>query len=110
MVRIIFESADGGSERVFEAEPDDTLLDVAQANGIDIEGACEGNMACSTCHLIIDPEWHAKLAEPSEEEEDMLDLAYDLTRTSRLGCQIVVSEALDGLRVRLPREIRNALL
>lgn len=79
-----------------------TILEIAQNNGIDIEGACEGSLACSTCHIIVDKEWYNKLEEPSWDEEDMLDLTTGLTVTSRLGCQIVLSEALDGLIVSIP--------
>jgi 2Fe-2S ferredoxin len=85
-----------------------SVLEVAHKHGVDIEGACEGSLACSTCHVIVDPEWFSKLAKPSEDEEDMLDLAFGLEKTSRLGCQIVMSEALDGLVVRLPAATRNA--
>jgi 2Fe-2S ferredoxin len=87
-----------------------TILEIAHANNIDIEGACEGAMACSTCHVIVDPDWYGKLPPPEVDEEDMLDLAFGLTRTSRLGCQIVVTDELDGLVVRLPSATRNILL
>jgi len=87
-----------------------SVLDIAHRHGVDIEGACEGQMACSTCHVIVEPEWFSKLPMPVEEEQDMLDLAFGLTRTSRLGCQIVMTEALDGLVVRLPESTRNLLL
>ena len=110
MPRIVFVSANGRARMEVEARIGDTLLDVAHEHGIDIEGACEGHMSCSTCHLIVQPRDYARLAEPSEEDEDMLDLAFGLTPTSRLGCQIVVSEALDGLTVRLPASTRNLLL
>ena len=93
-----------------EAPAGATILEIAHNNDIDIEGACEGMLACSTCHVIVDPEWYGKLSPPEEDEEDMLDLAFGLTRTSRLGCQIVVTEALDGLTVRLPDETHNMLL
>ncbi len=86
-----------------------SVLEVAHKHGIDIEGACEGSLACSTCHVIVDPKWFGRLAEPTEDEEDMLDLAFGLERTSRLGCQIVITEALDGLVVRLPAGSRNML-
>ena len=76
----------------------------------DIEGACEGSLACSTCHVIVDPAWFRKLARPTEDEEDMLDLAFGLEKTSRLGCQIVMTTELDGLVVRLPAGTRNMLL
>ena len=72
------------------------------------KGACEGSLACSTCHVIVDPAWFKKLESPTEDEEDMLDLAFGLTQTSRLGCQIVMTDELDGLVVKLPAATRNA--
>jgi len=87
-----------------------SVMEAAHKNDIELEGACEGSLACSTCHVIVDPAWFDKLSEPTEDEEDMLDLAFGLERTSRLGCQIIMSEALDGLEVRLPAETRNALI
>ncbi|MDP7641469.1 MAG: ferredoxin family 2Fe-2S iron-sulfur cluster binding protein [Alphaproteobacteria bacterium] len=109
MPQMTFIAADG-SRRVVDAPLGDSVLDIAHENKIDIEGACEGSMACSTCHVIIDKKWYRRLEEVSEDEEDMLDLAFGLTRTSRLGCQIVITEELDGLEVSLPRETRNMLL
>jgi 2Fe-2S ferredoxin len=84
-----------------------SVLEIAHANNIDLEGACEGSLACSTCHVIVSPEDYERLSEATEDEEDMLDLAFGLTRTSRLGCQIIMSEELDGLTVRLPAETRD---
>jgi 2Fe-2S ferredoxin len=84
-----------------------SVLEIAHKNDVDLEGACEGSLACSTCHVIIDDSYYSKLKDASEEEEDMLDLAFGLTRTSRLGCQIIMSEELDGLVVRLPSATRN---
>ena len=109
MPTVIFIGRDGNRLEV-DAPAGFSLLDIAHRNGIDIEGACEGQMACSTCHLVVEPEWFARLEPPSEEEEDMLDLAFGLTRTSRLGCQVVMTDALDGLTVRLPESTRNLLL
>ena len=86
------------------------MLEIAHRNGVDIEGACEGSLACSTCHVIVDPAWFARLEEPTEDEDDMLDLAFGLTPTSRLGCQIVITQELDGLTVTLPAETYNLLL
>jgi ferredoxin len=91
-----------------EAEAGDNLLKVGQAAGLPLEGTCEGQMACSTCHVIVAPEWFDKLAEPSEEEEDMLDFAAGARRTSRLSCQIDLTEALDGLTVSVPAESNDA--
>ncbi|MQX36201.1 ferredoxin family 2Fe-2S iron-sulfur cluster binding protein [Roseospira navarrensis] len=87
-----------------------SVMEAAHRHDIDLEGACEGSLACSTCHVIVDPAWFDKLSEPTEDEEDMLDLAFGLERTSRLGCQIIMSEDLDGLEVRLPAETRNAMV
>jgi len=87
-----------------------SLLQIAWDNGLDVEGACEGAMACSTCHVIVDPAWFARLDPPTEDEEDMLDLAPGLKATSRLGCQIVITEAMDGLTVHLPGATRNLML
>ena len=97
-----------GQPREVDAPVGLSVLEVAHKHGVDIEGACEGSLACSTCHVIVDPAWAAKLDKPSEDEEDMLDLAFGLEKTSRLGCQIVITEALDGLTVRLPAATRNA--
>jgi len=100
----------GGNRKEVEAPLGLSVLEIAHRNDIDIEGACDGSMACSTCHVVVTPEWYEKLSEASEDEEDMLDLAFGLTRTSRLGCQIVMTEELDGLTVHLPSETRNMLL
>jgi 2Fe-2S ferredoxin len=86
-----------------------SVLEIAHRNNIDLEGACEGSLACSTCHVIIDPEWYETLPDASEDEEDMLDLAFGLTRTSRLGCQIIITEELDGLTVSVPPGTRNMM-
>lgn len=106
MVRVRFIGRNG---EVTEADgaPGAALLDVAQGAGMPLEGTCEGQMACSTCHVIVAPEWFDKLPAAVEEEEDMLDLAAGVARTSRLSCQIVLSEALDGLEVRIPAESRD---
>jgi 2Fe-2S ferredoxin len=109
MPKMTFVYADG-SRRQVEAPLGLSVLEVAHRHDIDIEGACEGSLACSTCHIIVDDAWFDKLPEATEDEEDMLDLAFDLTRTSRLGCQVVVTEDLDGLTVELPAETRNMLL
>ena len=84
------------------ASAGDTLLDVAQGAGMPLEGTCEGQMSCSTCHVIVAREWFARLPEPSEEEEDLLDLAAHVEATSRLSCQIALTPALDGLEVAIP--------
>ena len=109
MPKMIFLERDG-TRREVDAPLGLSVLEIAHKNGIDIEGACEGSLACSTCHVIVDPEWYELLKEASEDEEDMLDLAFGLTATSRLGCQIIITEELDGLTVRLPTSTRNLLL
>ena len=93
-----------GSVVSAEAAPGDNLLRVAQAAGLPLEGTCEGQMACSTCHVVVAPEWFDRLDAASEEEEDMLDLAAGVARTSRLSCQIDLSENLDGLSVTIPAD------
>ena len=108
MPRVTFVLTDG-TRRDIEATTGETLLQIAWDNHIDIEGACGGVMACSTCHVIVDPAQIDRLDRPSEEEDEMLDLAWGLKPTSRLGCQIVMTEALDGLTVSLPAETRNLL-
>jgi len=90
------------NRRVCDFAAGDTVLTVARRNGVDIEGACEGVMACSTCHVIVDKDWYMRLPKARREENDMLDLAPRVTRTSRLGCQIKLTDELDGLTVRLP--------
>ena len=107
MPNMIFIERDG-TRRTVDAPSGLSVLEIAHKHGIDIEGACEGSLACSTCHVIVEPDWFAKLAAASEDEEDMLDLAFGLEKTSRLGCQIVMSPALDGLVVKLPAGVRNA--
>ena len=106
MVRVIFVT-DKGERVETQAEPGARLLEVGQAAGLPLEGTCEGQMACSTCHVVVAAEWFAKLEAASDDEEDMLDLAARITRTSRLSCQIVLSEALDGIEVRIPGESRD---
>jgi 2Fe-2S ferredoxin len=109
MPRMVFIERDG-TRREVDAPLGLSVLEIAHKNRIDIEGACEGSLACSTCHVVVDPEWYELLKEASEDEEDLLDLAFGLTATSRLGCQIIITEELDGLTVHLPASTRNLLL
>lgn len=108
MPKMIFVERDG-TRREVDAPVGLSVLEIAHKHGIDLEGACEGSLACSTCHVVVDPEWLELLKEPTEDEEDMLDLAFGLTQTSRLGCQIIMSEELDGLVVALPAGTRNMM-
>lgn len=106
MVRVTFVTAQ--NERIAaEAAPGQRLLEIAQNAGMPLEGTCEGQMACSTCHVVVAAEWFDLLPAAVEDEEDMLDLAAGVTRTSRLSCQITLTEELDGLEVRIPEEARD---
>jgi len=107
MTKVRFMSANGAEMREVEAPAGERLLDIAQADGQPLEGTCEGQMACSTCHVIVDAEDFAKLPSASEEEEDMLDLAAGVTRHSRLACQIVLQEEWQSLTVRIPGAVHN---
>ena len=107
MTIVRFFKADGTLDKEVDAQPGQRLLDVAWAAREPLEGACEGVMACSTCHVIVDPEDFAGLPPASEEEEDLLDLAAHATRTSRLACQILLTTELKTLNVRIPPEARN---
>lgn len=107
MTLVRFFRADGTLDKEVEAEPGQRLLDVAWAVRQPLEGACEGVMACSTCHVIVDAEDFDRLPPATEEEEDLLDLAAHATRTSRLACQILLTEDLKSLNVRVPPEARN---
>ena len=106
-INITFIHADGERETRVEARAGESLLSVGQNVGMPLEGTCEGQMACSTCHVIVSAEDFKKLPPASEEEEDMLDMAAAVTRTSRLSCQIILTPDKDGLCVRIPGESRN---
>ena len=108
MPRMTFVEPDGTRHEV-DAPLGLSVLEIAHRNDIDLEGACEGALACSTCHVVVDEAWFDTVPPIQEDEEDMLDLAFGLTTTSRLGCQIRMTEALDGLVVRLPVGTSNML-
>jgi len=107
MTLVRFVSADGSQVSEVDAPAGERLLDIAQADGQPLEGTCEGQMACSTCHVIVAAEDFAGLPRASEEEEDLLDLAAHVTRTSRLACQIVLTAQMETLTVRMPGAARN---
>jgi len=109
MPKLTFINPDGSRTEV-EAALGQSVLEAAHRQHVDLEGACEGSLACSTCHVVIAPEWFDRLPPASEDEEDMLDLAFGLSSTSRLGCQIIMTEALDGLVVTLPAATRNMMV
>ncbi len=101
MAKIIFIEKNGNELEV-EAPIGLSLLEIATQNGVEIEGSCNGCMACATCHVVVDPAWTDKLETISDDEEDMLDLAHGLTKTSRLSCQLLMTEELNGIRIALP--------
>lgn len=105
-MKVVFVTAKGEHVEA-EAAEGDNLLALAQAAGMPLEGTCEGQMACSTCHVIVEAAWFDKLPPAREEEEDMLDLAAGVRSTSRLSCQIDMTGELDGLQVRIPTESRD---
>jgi ferredoxin, 2Fe-2S len=105
MTKVVF--IEKGERKEVIAENGLSILEVAHKNNIDLEGACEGSLACSTCHVIVNEEFFDKLPIASEEEEDMLDLAFGVTGCSRLGCQIIVSDELENIELTVPDETRN---
>jgi ferredoxin len=109
VVRVTFITEDG-ARVVAEGAEGARLLEVGQAAGMPLEGTCEGQMACSTCHVVVAGEWFDRLKPASADEEDMLDLAAGVTRTSRLSCQIALTSQLDGLEVHIPVEARDMQL
>jgi len=97
-----------GEEKLVKVPLGMSMLEAAHENDIELEGACEGSLACSTCHVIVmDVNYYNKMEDPVDEENDMLDLAFGLTETSRLGCQVIASPELDGIRLALPSATRN---
>ncbi|KAK9761686.1 mitochondrial matrix iron-sulfur protein, variant 2 [Basidiobolus ranarum] len=96
-----------GDKVTVKAAEGDNIMEIAHQNHIDLEGACEGSLACSTCHVVIPEEYYEKLEEPSDEENDMLDLAFGLTDTSRLGCQVIMTPELDNITCKIPSATRN---
>ncbi|KAI0653718.1 2Fe-2S ferredoxin-type domain-containing protein [Cubamyces menziesii] len=126
-IKVHFRDHKGNLIKTVEANEGDDLLSIAHEYDIDLEGAqspvfvycfplnpahafigaCEASMACSTCHVILDPEVYDQLPEPEDDENDMLDMAFGLTDTSRLGCQVRVTKAFDGMNVTLPAATRN---
>ena len=109
MIKVRFHKPDGTLDKEVEAEPGQRLLDVAWKAKQPLEGACEGVMACSTCHVIVDKADFEKLPRAIDEEEDLLDLAAHATRTSRLACQIILTEDMETLDVRIPASSKNWL-
>lgn len=106
MITVIFILEDGAEQSV-QAKEGMSLLEVAIANNIDLEGACGGCCACATCHLVVDEDFYNMLPEPSEAEQDLLDFAFGVEPTSRLACQVKITKELDGIRVKIPSATRN---
>ncbi|KAJ1886718.1 Adrenodoxin-like protein 2, mitochondrial [Kickxella alabastrina] len=105
-ITVTFIEPDGNEVEV-TGEEGTNLMELAHENDVDLEGACEGACACSTCHVILDDKIFDELPEPTDEENDMLDLAFGLTDTSRLGCQVLLTPDMEGARIRLPSATRN---
>ncbi|EJF59690.1 ferredoxin [Dichomitus squalens LYAD-421 SS1] len=106
-IKVHFKDSKGNHLKTVEANEGDDILTIAHEYDIDLEGACEGSVACSTCHVILDSESYDKLPEPEDDENDMLDMAFGLTDTSRLGCQVRLTRELDGMTATLPAATRN---
>ncbi|EDR10224.1 ferredoxin [Laccaria bicolor S238N-H82] len=106
-IKVHFKDSKGNLLKTVEANEGDDVLAIAHEYDIDLEGACEGSVACSTCHVILPPEYYDLLPEPEDDENDMLDMAFGLTDTSRLGCQVKLTRELDGLTATLPSATRN---
>lgn len=96
-----------GSKVAVRGKVGDNLLYLAHRHGIEMEGACEASLACTTCHVYVREDYYDKLPEPDEKEDDLLDLAPFLKENSRLGCQIVLTKDLEGMEVTLPKATRN---
>ncbi|GBG62117.1 hypothetical protein CBR_g29317 [Chara braunii] len=106
-IAVTFVNKDGSEEKL-RVPLGKSMLEAAHENDIELEGACEGSLACSTCHVIVtDEEYYRKMPEPTDEENDMLDLAFGLSDTSRLGCQIIAKKEIDGIRLAIPAATRN---
>jgi ferredoxin len=110
-INVVFTTKDKLFEKIVEIPQGMNMLEAAHINDIELEGACEGGLACSTCHLIVtEQQYFDKLPEATEDEEDMLDLAFDLTDKSRLGCQIIATEDIDGIKFIIPMATRNMMI
>ena len=110
-IAISFINKNNTFEKTFHIKEGTNMLEAAHENSIELEGACEGGLACSTCHLIVaDKEYYDKIPVANEQEEDMLDLAYDLTYTSRLGCQIKATKEISGIKFIIPNSTRNIMV
>ena len=101
MVKVIFILEDG-TEKTIETEEEASVLEIAHANDIDLQGACNGACACATCHVIVDEKSFVKLPTISQEEEELLDFAFGVASTSRLACQVKITKELDGIRIKIP--------
>lgn len=106
-IKVHFKDSKGELIKTIEGNEGDDILSLAHEHDIDLEGACEGSIACSTCHVILSPEHYDLLEEPGDDENDMLDMAFGLTDTSRLGCQVMLDKKLDGIVCTLPAATRN---
>ena len=103
MPKVIFIKSDG-SAHDFDVVNGTSIMEAGRDANMGIEGTCGGSLSCATCHVVLGPDDYARVGPPSEDEMDMLDLAFNVTETSRLGCQIKMSDELDGLTARVPEE------
>ncbi|MCL2566617.1 MAG: ferredoxin family 2Fe-2S iron-sulfur cluster binding protein [Alphaproteobacteria bacterium] len=106
MVKVTFKK-NGLDDITADVPEGTTILEAAHSNGADLEGSCEGSLACSTCHVILEQNYYDKLEEPSDDENDMLDMAFGLSKTSRLGCQVKITKDLEGAILTIPSKTRN---
>ncbi|KAH8992153.1 ferredoxin [Lactarius hatsudake] len=106
-IKLHFRDSKGQLIKTVEANEGDDILSIAHEHDIDVAGACEGSVACSTCHVVLSPEHYDLLPEPEDDENDMLDMAFGLSETSRLGCQVRLTRELDGMTATLPAATRN---
>ena len=102
MPKIIF--IDKGKKKEILVDENQTILEIARKENIEIEGSCEGSMACSTCHILVDNKWFAKLNPPCIDEKEMLELLPNYQKNSRLGCQVIITKYLDGFIYKIPKE------
>ena len=91
--------------KTFKIDKNKTILDLSRKESLAIEGSCNGSMACSTCHIIIHKDWIGKLPAPCVDEKEMLSLLPNYNKNSRLGCQVVITDKLDGLQFSIPKEV-----
>ena len=101
MLTVVFKY--NNSLKKFLVEEGSIILDIARKKNIDIEGSCEGSLACSTCHIFVEEKWLDKIVPAKNEEKEILGLLPDLKKNSRLGCQVTLTKSLDGIEIIIPK-------